>query len=1150
MEAQQEPPVDETYGEEDDMDEILTRAVPTEAPPPPRPDPFPWLPPAGEAVPPPPLPVPPVPQREDEPHSPADLREIQSIPDEIRRQVRRAHNNLGHPSRATLLRLLRLAKATQQHVRYAQLWKCEICLRRLPPAAFRPSSAFSKPTRFNEAIAIDLKFLDDANQVTYVFMNILDIATRFSLMVLLDNKAAATVVAAFELHWVSWAGVPGSLAHDQGREFEGEYGEMLERLEAATVVTPTAAAWQNGLCERHGGVLGNIIEAIVAQCGLAGVDEMRTAANFASMAKNRRPDRTGFSARARVFGADEHLPASVIDALTDKAMLASLDIASKDDHNRRTLQIREAAMVALQKLDHSDRWRRAISAGQRPSPGPWLPSAQVFYWRTAKTKKNLKGRRARVFERWHGPAVVIGREGRTPHHDEGYWISHNGRLMLVAPEHLRAATSEEQLASTTLQDILDEVAAGMATEQHDATGRPVEFEDLRGQELPPMAPAAAGATPHTVDPEPEPAQPLAQPQATHDAVPPQTPARPLGPRPRDTPIMAGTPATEEVVRQPQSEPRPHDADEDPANVPVPQDNDLLATAAAGAAAAAAAALALEYRNVGSAKTTRAALKGKELDPRRFDNTEKLAFNEADKQNWAEHVKLGAVQVISPQQAREIPWNRILPLPARFVRTNKSKEPSVLDARSRLVIRPHGDPDDGDFRVDAPVAPQVAMHLVFAIAASKRWTVGTFDVSSAFLTGNDHERQLYFRPPKEGLPGVPDGSLIQVKKGLFGLREAPRLWWLRARTVILEAGFTEVKACPATFVLHDDNGHIIGALILHVDDGLWTGTGSRFKSAQGCVRRAFKALKEKNGEFDFLGRHVTQDEHFNITVDQHQYIREIRPIYVTAARRRDAAMDATPHEESSYRSLVAQLAWPARNSVPQIGYDVSDMQQRSKNVTVGHLLRANNVLRRTQQLADAGTHIRFCSDVDVQDIMVGLVTDASFGGQLDGGSQCGYAIVMGSKKMATHERVRTALVDWGSTKIRRVVKSTLAAEACGCSTGYDRAVYIRAILSELLGSTGKTWQDRALTIPQITVVDARSLRDHLHKTGGQPTEKRVGLDLCDVREWLERGDKLGWVPTTHMLVDPFTKHFVETALLDEYLRSYYYDFRDQYDQLAA
>jgi len=117
-------------------------------------------------------------------------------------------------------------------------------------------------------------------------------------------------------------------------------------------------------------------------------------------------------------------------------------------------------------------------------------------------------------------------------------------------------------------------------------------------------------------------------------------------------------------------------------------------------------------------------------------------------------------------------------------------------------------------------------------------------------------------------------------------------------------------------------------------------------------------------------------------------------------------------------------------------------------------RGNNVLRRTQQLADAGTHIRFCSDVDEQNFMVGLVTGVSSGGQLDGGSQCGYAIVLGSANMATQERVRTALVDWGSTKIRRVVKSTLAAEACRCSTGYDRAVYIRASLSELLGSTGQ------------------------------------------------------------------------------------------------
>eukprot|EP00972_Heterocapsa_arctica_P045524 6720703-Heterocapsa_arctica.AAC.1 len=55
--------------------------------------------------------------------------------------------------------------------------------------------------------------------------------------------------------------------------------------------------------------------------------------------------------------------------------------------------------------------------------------------------------------------------------------------------------------------------------------------------------------------------------------------------------------------------------------------------------------------------------------------------------------------------------------------------------------------------------------------------------------------------------------------------------------------------------------------------------------------------------------------------------------------------------------------------------------------------------------------------------------------------------------------RSALLDWGSTKIGRVVKSTLAAEAYGRSIGYDRAVYIRAIIAEMLGKPVATWEER-------------------------------------------------------------------------------------------
>ena len=87
---------------------------------------------------------------------------------------------------------------------------------------------------------------------------------------------------------------------------------MAERHDTDCHVIATEAPWQTGMCERHGAVLASIIDASVEQLNVVGYEEMSQAMTAATVAKNRRPDRTGFSARSRVFGADETLPASVI----------------------------------------------------------------------------------------------------------------------------------------------------------------------------------------------------------------------------------------------------------------------------------------------------------------------------------------------------------------------------------------------------------------------------------------------------------------------------------------------------------------------------------------------------------------------------------------------------------------------------------------------------------------------------------------------------------------------------------------------------------------------------------------------------------------------------------------------------------------------
>ena len=80
----------------------------------------------------------------------------------------------------------------------------------------------------------------------------------------------------------------------------------------------------------------------------------------------------------------------------------------------------------------------------------------------------------------------------------------------------------------------------------------------------------------------------------------------------------------------------------------------------------------------------------------------------------------------------------------------------------MVIPGHVDPDgdipieEGGFRTDAHTANQIALHLLLSMAARRKWGLKSFDVSNAFLSGKAQKRDIYVRPPREGLPGVPPG----------------------------------------------------------------------------------------------------------------------------------------------------------------------------------------------------------------------------------------------------------------------------------------------------------------------------------------------------------------------------------------------------------
>ena len=1063
------------------------------------------------------------------------------VPHAVRLEVRRAHRNLGHCSRAALLRILRLGNATPEHLCYAKHWQCEICLRRTAPMKRRVVSSSQRPTSFGSMVGIDSKEITDIAGARFAMLNVVDYATKYSMLLPVENSSSREAARAFLEGWINWAGTPDTVQADQGSEFRKDFSQFCENAGISIRCTPTESPWQHGFVERHGAVSADILRATIEEMSVTGGAEMRLAVTATNICKNRRPDPSGYSPRMRVFGCGDRLPGSVLDSLLEQnhyPEVAVHDAILKDPQFQRAQAIRESASIALSKLDNSEKLRKAITHNYRPSP-VWHPGECVFYWRI-RSAFTARGRRD--FDRWHGPGVILARElSSNGSEGEAYWVVHNGVLLLVSPQHIRSASPEERLASEAISEILSEYGSHLTrtdagTLQHtfedlrDTTGDERGEDGMSSEVVQPMPPrgAADAAAPDTAS--------VGEPEAHPDA---------------PTPMRGASVSveTEEVVP-----PQVLDA----AEIPVPEDPDeVLADAmftniswdsrspsddvVFSRDSFDAFALELKPMQMGT--------KGKELDSRKFTAQEWVGFREAIQKNWNQHLEFEAVRVIQPDEARKVDPSRIFRVPARFVHTLKEGKPN-----SRFVIPGHLDPDmdsfrklnkgdsamTGGVRTDAPVAPQIGLMLVLLLSSHFHWTIASFDIGSAFLTGRPNSRRLYVRPPREGLPGVSCGCLIELLKGVFGLREAPRLWWENFSKILREAGFEALKSMKGVFVIRE-NGSIRAVLCVHVDDGLWAGFGEKFEKAKAYVRSKLNVKKEHKQQFEFLGRTIKQLDDFTILINQHEYINKIEPIFVTTARRRTPDAKATPEEVSKYRSLGQQLAWPARTTLPGLAYDVSDLQQRTVGLDVAQILKANTVLRTAKAMVARDVMLRLPPGSKNGNFGVLCVHDASYDRQPRGGSQQGYMTLVTDRGLSGRPAI---VLDWVSSRIHRVVKSTLAAESAAAAFAYDRSCFVRVALAEMLyGWYSKPdWTGLMFTIPMLSITDCRSFVDLVRKEGSMPTERRIALDIADMREGFEGGDSCVWTDTRLMLCDPLTKHLPDQSYFEHVLKTCHYIFR--------
>ena len=83
----------------------------------------------------------------------------------------------------------------------------------------------------------------------------------------------------------------------------------------------------------------------------------------------------------------------------------------------------------------------------------------------------------------------------------------------------------------------------------------------------------------------------------------------------------------------------------------------------------------------------------------------------------------------------------------------------------------------------------------------KWLLRRLDALRAFLQSNRKSlTQNIAIPPKE--LGEEEGMVYLLLLVLYGLRGAPKAWWLTFRDALIKVGFTQCRNDPAMFILRD------------------------------------------------------------------------------------------------------------------------------------------------------------------------------------------------------------------------------------------------------------------------------------------------------------------------------------------------------------
>ena len=267
------------------------------------------------------------------------------------------------------------------------------------------------------------------------------------------------------------------------------------------------------------------------------------------------------------------------------------------------------------------------------------------------------------------------------------------------------------------------------------------------------------------------------------------------------------------------------------------------------------------------------------------------------------------------------------------------------------------------------------------------------------------------------------------------KERPYTWTFRhgrPRLLLQAPGITPTMEVvwTAAYVLQDNKSGLQAIVIAHVDDLLWSGTQAMDKVMDEIIKEFKFGAIEFGDKFDYCGRTVEQSRD-GTTVNCPNTAAKVRAIYLDPERR----------ERNQLRSVVGSLNWLVRVCRIDIAYEVHRLQAVMQKALVEDLMPHKGMRFKYEAF-------------DIHDMTIYSITDASVGADYDiskkgepmgNRSQSGRLLLLGPSNLEHAGQGTVHVLEYHSSVIRRVCRSTLQAETLSVISGYEGAEHLRAVL---------------------------------------------------------------------------------------------------------